>query len=191
MSIFLILAPYGAFAFLMLTASPMVSLFVAAATCLAVIGLDVARGRSVKILAAGSAVAFAGLGAWLLVIDPHLSGVAVRVDVDAAVFVIALGSILVGRPFTLQYGVESVPAEIAAMPGFVRANYIISGAWAAAAAIMMAGNLAAIYLPGFPLWSSLLIAFAARYSALYFTRWYPEYQRTKHADAIAGVMQGS
>jgi hypothetical protein len=191
MSIFLILAPYGVFAFLMLTTSPLVSLFAAAAACLIVIAIDVARGRSVKILGAGSAIAFAGLGAWVLLIDPHLSSVAVRVDVDAAVFMISLGSMLVGRPFTLQYAIESVPAETAAIPGFVRVNYIITGAWTTAAAIMMAGNLAAIYLPGFPLWSSLVIAFAARYSALYFTKWYPEYKRIKHADAIAGVMQGS
>jgi hypothetical protein len=44
---------------------------------------------------------------------------------------------------------------------------------------MMAGNLAMIYVPGLPLWTGLAIAFAARNSALYFTRWYPEYRKAK------------
>ena len=40
MMIFLILAPYGAFALLMLVTSAAVSLFAAAAICLAVIAID-------------------------------------------------------------------------------------------------------------------------------------------------------
>jgi hypothetical protein len=40
-------------------------------------------------------------------------------------------------------------------------------------------NLLLIYIPGLPLWSGIAIAFAARNSALVFTKWYPEYRRTK------------
>ncbi len=190
MTILLILAPYGAFAFLMLVTSAALSLFASSAICLAVIALDVARGRSIKILGAGSALVFAGLGAYLVLIDPPLSSSAVRLAVDACVFAVSLGSLLIRRPFTLQYAIEGVPAETAAMPGFVRANYTITGAWTAATLLMMAGNAATLYVPGFPLWSSLLIAFAARNSAIYFTKWYPEYQKIKHAGA-AGAVQGS
>ena len=42
MTIFLILAPFGSFALLMLVTSAEISLFAAAAICLAVIGMDVA-----------------------------------------------------------------------------------------------------------------------------------------------------
>ncbi len=176
MTLLLILAPYGAFAFLMLTTSATVSLFASATICVSVIVLDVVRGRSVKLLGAGSAIVFAGIGAYLTFINPALSGSAVRVGVDAGIFAIAAGSLLIRYPFTLQYAIESVPAETAAMPGFVRANYVITAAWSAATLLMIAGNLATIYLPGFPLWSGILIAFAARNSAVYFTRWYPQYQ---------------
>ena len=41
MTIFLILAPFGSFALLMLVTSAEISLFAAAAICLAVIGVDV------------------------------------------------------------------------------------------------------------------------------------------------------
>ena len=73
MTIFLILAPFGSFALLMLVTSAEISLFAAAAICLAVIGIDVARGRSVKMLGAGSVVVFSGIGAYVTLIDPNLS----------------------------------------------------------------------------------------------------------------------
>jgi hypothetical protein len=180
-TVFLILAPYGAFSLLMLVTSATASLFAAAVICLAVMALDFARGRAIKILAAGSALVFASLGTYLALIDPDLGASAVKLATDGGIFLLSLGSMLVRRPFTLQYAVESVPAEIAAMPGFLRANYVITGAWTAAAALMMAGNVMMIYVPGLPLWTGLAIAFAARNSALYFTRWYPEYRRAKEA----------
>jgi len=185
MAIFLILAPYGAFSFLMLATSATVSLFAAAGTCLVVIAIDAVRGRSIKILGVGSAVLFAGLGLYLLVWHPTWSNSAVRLAVDAGVLTISLGSMLLRRPFTLQYAIEAVPAETAAIPGFLRANYIITGAWTVATLLMLASNVAMLYVPGLPFWTGLAIAFAARYSALYFTRWYPEYQRLKHQGASA------
>jgi hypothetical protein len=180
MTIFMILAPYGAFTFLMLLMSATVSLLVASAVCLATIVIDVARGRSVKILAAGSAILFAGVAAYLNVIDPGVSDKAVKLAVDIGVFAISLGSMLLRYPFTMQYALESVPSEISAMPGFSRANYIITAVWTAATLMMMLANAAILYVPGLPIWLGLAVAFAARNSAVYFTRWYPAYRRIKH-----------
>ena len=179
MTIFLILAPYGAFTMLMLVTSAMLSVFAAASVCFAVIVLDAVRGRSVKLLGAGSAVLFAGIGSYLALIDPALSTSKVRLAVDAGVFIISAGSLLIRYPFTLQYALESVPAETAAMPGFLRANYIITSAWTAAALLMMLSNLAMLYVPGLPIWTTLLTASAARNSAVYFTKWYPQYRKLK------------
>ena len=179
MTIFLILAPYGAFASLMLLTSAKLSVFVAAAICLAVIALDFVRGRTLKLLGVGSAVLFAGVGLYLTLIDPALGNSAVRLSVDTGTFAISLTSMLIRRPFTLQYAIEAVPAETAGLPGFLRANYIITAAWTGAALVMMASNLAMLYVPGLPIWSGLAIAFAARNSAIYFTKWYPQYRRVK------------
>lgn len=180
MAIFLILAPYGAYSFLMLVTSAAISVFVASAICLATVAIDVARGRSVKTLAAGSAIVFAAIGLYLALLDPQLGTLGVKLSVDIGIFVVSLGSMLVRRPFTLQYALESVPAETAAMPGFLTANYVITGAWTVAALLMAAGNLVLLYVPGLPLWSSLAVAFAARNSAIYFTKWYPEYRQIKY-----------
>jgi len=187
MAIFLILAPYGAYTFLMLVTSATISVFAASAICLATITVDVARGRSVKILAMGSAIVFAAIGLYLALIDPKLGTLGVKLSVDIGIFVISLGSMLVRHPFTLQYAVETVPAETAAMPGFLTANYVITGAWTAAALLMMAANIALLYVPGLPLWSGLAVAFAARNSAIYFTKWYPEYRQIKYAAPAAAL----
>jgi hypothetical protein len=180
MTIFLILAPYGVFALMMLVTSATASLFAAAAACLAVIAWDIARGRSIKILGAGSVVVFAAVGSYLAFVDPAFSNSAVKFAVDTGIFVVSLGSIVLRMPFTLQYAREVTDAETAKLPGFLQANYIITWAWTAAALLMMAGNFALIYIPGLPLWSGLLVAFAARNSAVYFTKWYPDYRKSKY-----------
>lgn len=188
MTIFLILAPYGAFASLLLLTSAKVSVFVAAAICVAVIALDFMRGRSLKWLGAGSAILFASVGLYLTLIDPALGNSAAKLAVDTGIFAISLASMLMRRPFTLQYALEAVPAETAGMPGFLRANYIITAAWTAAALAMMLANLAMLYVPGLPIWSGLAIAFAARNSAVYFTKWYPPYRRAKYGTAPEGAV---
>lgn len=172
--------PYGAFTFLMLVTSAAISVFAASAICLATVAIDVVRGRQVKTLAAGSAILFAAIGLYLVLLDPALGTLGVKLSVDIGIFVISLGSMLIRRPFTLQYALESVPAETAAMPGFLHANYVITGAWTAAALLMAVANLVLLYVPGLPLWSSLAVAFAARNSAVYFTKWYPEYRQIKY-----------
>ncbi|THD70802.1 MAG: hypothetical protein E7813_07255 [Bradyrhizobium sp.] len=181
MTIFLILAPYGAFAALMLVASATVSLFTAAAICLLVIAYDMMYGRSMKILGAGSAILFASLGCYLALTDSALSVSAVKLTVDSGMLAIALASLAIRFPFTLQYARESVDAETAALPGFLRANYIITSAWSAAFLLMLMSNVMMIYVPGLPLWCGLAIAFAARNTALYFTKWYPKYRQAKFA----------
>jgi len=179
MTLFLILAPYGAYAFMMLVTSATVSLVAAGAICLATIAFDKARGRSLKILPTGTVILFAGIIAWLHLIDPALSDKAVKVAVDSGILAISLGSLLARYPFTLQYALEAVHPEIAAMPGFMRSNYIITSVWTASMLLMLLANAAILYVPGLPIWLGIAVAFAARNSAVYFTRWYPAYRRLK------------
>lgn len=188
MTIFLILVPYGAFALLMLVTSADVSLFTGAAICVAVIAYDMVRGRSLKILGVGSVVVFTAVGGYVTEIDPDLSVSGVKFAVDTGIFLVTLGSILIGKPFTLQYAREVVDAETLKVPGFIRANYIITSAWTLSTLLMMLGNIALIYVPGLPLWSGLLIAFAARNSAMYFTKWYPEYRKAKYGAPPASAL---
>jgi hypothetical protein len=191
MTIFLILAPFGAFALLMLVTSAEIALFASAAICLAVIGIDVARGRSIKMLGAGSVVVFSGIGAYVTLIDPNLSHTAVKIAADVGVLAISLASLIIRKPFVLQYALEEVDAATAKLPDFMKATYIITWAWTGALVLMIIGNMLTIYLPGLPLWSGLVIAFAARNSAAYFTTWYPQYRKAKYGAPPANALPGT
>jgi hypothetical protein len=180
MTIFLILAPYGAFAALLLVTSATASLFAGAAICLAVIAFDVMRGLSIKILGVGSVITFAAIGIYVAFVDQRLGTASVRFAVDTGIFLVSLGSILARHPFTLQYAREVVDANTAQQPGFLRVNYVITWAWTIAALLMMVGNIAILYAPSLPLWTGLLIAFAARNTAVFFTKWYPHYRMTRY-----------
>jgi hypothetical protein len=188
MTIFLILAPFAAFAALMLVASAALSLFAGAAVAAAIIGYEVFRGRSVKMLAAGAVIMFSALGAYITMIDGDWSASEVRLAVDVGTLAIALASIAIRFPFTLQYAREIVDAETMKLPGFMRANYIITWAWTGAFVLMLVANLLMIYLPSLPFWVGLGIGIAARNCAVYFTKWYPAYRRTKYAAATAGAL---
>ena len=190
MQVFLILAPYGVFAALMLMTSAAVSLFVSAAVCLAVMAYGQWNGRSIKILPAGSVVTFAAVGLYVTLVDSALGGSAVRFAVDTGIFLVSVISILFRYPFTLQYALEVTDAETAKLPGFIRANYVITWAWAAAMVLMMIGNAAMIYVPWLPFWGGLLVAFAARNCAIYFTNWYPQYIQAKYGPPSAGALPG-
>jgi hypothetical protein len=191
MTIFLILAPFGSFALLMLVTSAQISLFAAAAICLAVIGIDIARGRSVKMLGTGSVIVFSGIGAYVTLIDPNLSSSAVKLAADVGVLAVSLGSLAIRKPFVLQYALEEVDVETAKLPGFLKATYLITWAWTGAFVLMIIGNALTIYVPGFPIWSGLVIAFAARNSAAYFTSWYPQYRRAKYGTPPANAVPGT
>ena len=193
MMIFLILLPFGVFSLLMLAGPAEIALLASAATGLAVIAWDAFRGRQIKILGAGAVVLFAALGLYLALVDAGLSTSAIKLTVDAGVLAIALVSLAIRHPFTLQYAREVVDAETATLPGFVKANYIITWAWSACMLLMMTGNILMIYLPSLPLWAGIAIAFAARSSAVYFTKWYPDYHKAKFAAPAgsAGALSGS
>ena len=105
----------------MLVTSAAVSLFAAAAICLAVIAYDFARRpldqdprrrlrgrvrRGRRLRRPGSI--------------PRSASPAVKFAVDAGIFLVALGSIVIRNPFTLQYALEVVDAETAKLPGFIK-----------------------------------------------------------------------
>jgi hypothetical protein len=189
MMIFLILAPFGAFATLMVVTSATVSLFAGAGVAAATIAYDLARGGSIKMLAAGSLILFSALGCYIAFVDSSWSNPTVRLAVDGGVLVIALASIVLRFPFTLQYAREVVDAETRKLPGFLRANYVITWAWTAAFVLMVITNVLMIYLPSLPLWAGIAIALAARNSAAYFTKWYPKHRREMAAkQALSGPM---
>jgi hypothetical protein len=189
MVIFLILAPFGAFAALTLVTSASTSLFTAAGIALATIVYDLSRGGSIKMLASGSVILFGALGCYVTFVDSGLGTPAVGRAGARGVLAISLLSIAIRFPFTLQYAREAVDVETAKLPGFKQTNYVITWVWTAAFVLMVIANVLMIYIPGLPLWAGIAIALLARNSATLFTRWYPKHRQQKAArQAISGAM---
>ncbi|HEX7789830.1 MAG TPA: hypothetical protein VF467_04805 [Afipia sp.] len=154
-----------------------ISLAASAAVAFGLVCRDIVAGRSIKILTTGALVLFASLAGYHLMAAAEMSPTSVRLAVDGSVLTIALVSIALRKPFTLQHAREVVDAETAMLPHFLKTNYILTWVWSAAFVLMLLADMMAIYLPSTPLWICAAIAFAARNSATYFTQWYPKHVR--------------
>jgi hypothetical protein len=139
-------------------------------------------GRSLKLLEIGTLLLFgalalaAGLGA-------SEGGVfGVRLRVDLGLLIIVLATLAIRRPFTLQYAREQVAPELWNSPRFVRANYVISGAWALAFALMVVADLVLVYVPAVPQRVGVIATIAILVGAVKFTSWYPDRQRKRPSE---------
>jgi len=177
MALFLILAPFATFATLMMLTTVKISLAASAVVAFGLVCRDMIEGRSIKMLSTGSLVLFASLAGYHLMAAAELSPTSVRLAVDGGVLAIALGSIAIRKPFTIQYAREAVAAEMHTQPRFIKTNYILTWVWSATFVLMLVADIISIYLPSMPLWICAAIAFAARNSATYFTKWYPKHVR--------------
>lgn len=175
MGILLAFAPFIIFAVLDRIAPGTVALGAGALVSAALIIRDfLAPGRRPKILEIGTFVLFATLALHALLSDASQSVIAVRLCVDAGLLLIVLVSMLVRRPFTLQYAREQVAPAVWNQPAFIRANYVISAAWAAAFLVMVLAELALLYLPDMPRRVGIVAIVLALVGAVKFTGWYPE-----------------
>jgi len=120
---------------------------------------------------------FGALTLYSFVYGASWSIAAVRLRVDAGLFLIVLTSIALRQPFTLQYAREKVSSEFWNSPTFVRVNYAITFAWARAFAAMVAADLLMTYVPAVPHSVGVIITVAALYAAVKFTGSYAQRQR--------------
>jgi hypothetical protein len=125
-------------------------------------------------LAIAAALASAGSRHWLGVWSEELS--------NAAIAFVALLSLAIRRPFTLQYARESTERTLWNTPLFLRINYVITAVWAAA----LVANFIVGYIGDGPLhqpnniWTNWIIPIGLIVLAIKFTGWYPD-----HATAAA------
>jgi hypothetical protein len=170
MNILLSLSPFIAFFILMRLVHPLAGMVGAFVVSLLLGFLQWRRGESVKLLEIGSLALFGALAFYTLVAAPEWTVATVRLAVDTGLFTIALVSLLIGQPFTLQYARESVPKEFWSSPLFLSTNRWITAVWTAAFAVMAGADAAAQYIEAIPLWFDISATAAAFATALWFTR---------------------
>jgi hypothetical protein len=156
----------------------------ALALSIVIVGVDVSRQRSVKLLAVVDVVCFALFLAagfiataaqknWLETWFGEISNI--------ILVVVVVASMLLRRPFTMQYAKEETPPEHWSSPLFIRINYVITGGWAVAflisAAVGYYGD--AVLHNNNNLWTGWIIQTGADLVAVQFTSWYPRYAQAR------------
>src|SRR5262249_4638400 len=142
--------------------------------------------RSLKLLEGGSLALFGALALAARVPAIQLSVAGVRLAVDGGLFALVTLSLLIGRPFTLQYAKEQVAPGILATPLFRRVNVEITAVWALAFAVMVAADAALAFLPGFTAVMAGAAIVAAMAGAAFFTAWRPKAVARRALKASAG-----
>jgi hypothetical protein len=119
-------------------------------------------------LAAVTAAASRGTHEWLETYAGEIS--------NLAVVLIALGSMAVRAPFTVQYAREHVGRELWHSRDFLRTNYVITAVWGLAFLVAaFAGGLGDLVLHNVNnLWTGWIVQIAAIVAAASFTAWYPQ-----------------
>jgi hypothetical protein len=173
MSLLLSFAPFILFAVLTGLGDVLFALIAAAVLSALLIRRERRRGRSVKLLEAGTAALFGGLAVFTAVTRYDWPLFEARLAVDFGLLAILLGSLIARRPFTLQFAREEVPQELWTSPAFIATNYKITGVWAFAFLVMILADVAMAYIAAIPLWVGILVTILALAGAAWFTLWYP------------------
>lgn len=182
MGILLAFAPFFVYVTVELIAGTTAGLIAATITSAILLLRDTFnRDRTIKVLELGTFLLFAGLVVYAWFAKPTWSIPQIRLRVDGGLLLIVLGSMAIGKPFTLQYAREKVAPELWTSPTFIRTNYIITAVWAAAFAIIVLADLALIKMPDMPVRRAVVITILALYAAAKFTVWYPKRKRAAAA----------
>ncbi|MEE2060800.1 hypothetical protein [Rhodococcus artemisiae] len=157
---------------------------------------DRIRGKQLKILGAVDVLFFAGLfilhfflsvdgQVWL---EKWIGEIA-----NITLVIIAVGSILIRVPFTLQYARDMVEPEYWNSPLFIKTNYIITAVWAAAFAVAAAAGWYgdAVLDDSNNIWTGWVLQTGAMVCAIKFTAWYPDHVSEKAIAEHEGAETGS
>jgi hypothetical protein len=173
MNILLAISPFVGFALVNHLAGPLLALAVGAGIALALVLRDaLSAGRSVKLLELATLALFTAMTLYAFVADPQWSVMGVRLAVDGGLFLICLISLLIGRPFTLQYARDELPAERLRDPRVLRTNMVISSVWTLAFGVLVAADAAMLSMPDTMMRPGILVTIAALVIAVKFTKRY-------------------
>lgn len=177
MAILLGFAPFIAFA-LLSNFDLDLALWVAFAAAFAIAIRDFAHSRLLRMLDVGSVVLFGLLSLWSGFVQPGIPIQMARLAVDGGLFAMAAMSLVLRHPLTLQYAREQVPEEFWETARFVYTNYLVTGAWAIAFAIMALADAVANKNKQLPVSLDVAVSLLVLAIAILFTARYPHYLRS-------------
>ena len=149
--------------------SPDLALWAAFATAFVVTIRDFVERPVLRLLDMVSLVLFGALALWRGFMDQGLSLEALRTIVDAGLTLAILVSLLLKRPFSVQYAGRTGWSE----KQFLRVNFVISFVWFLAFAAMALAD-ALVTFWGQPLWLGIGVSIAAFALSILVTLRYPD-----------------
>ncbi len=164
--------PWLAFWVLLSYGKLFTAIIIALAASVVAIVMEKMAGRSPKILQIGTLAVFVIFAAAAAFIDRAWLGHWIRLLSNTALTLIVLTSILIGKPFTIQYARESVPKEYWASDEFLRANFVITWVWFAAFVANTAASGLNHLIPSINVVVNYAIAICPILAAAKFTAWY-------------------
>ena len=165
-------APFILFAFLSRLSADL-ALWVAFAAAFVVTIRDFVESPSLRLLDAGSLILFAALALGRGFLDPSLSLALVRFIAEAVLFLLLGATLVINRPFSVEYA-RLDPREAGWPPAlFRKVNYLVSIAWTAAFLAMTLADGAVAFDPRLPLYVSIAVSVIALGLAVTFTLRYP------------------
>lgn len=180
MNLVLGFVPFILFAVLM-GLSPDVALWAAFAAAFTLGMRSFLDTQVLKTLDAGSTVLFGLLALYKGFVQQGLSFGSVLLAVDGGLLAIMIASLLWHEPFTLQYAREQVAPEQWESKSFLHTNYVVTGIWVAALALMTAADAAATLLAKISVAMAAAGGLVALAAALTFSLRYPAYLRGRGA----------
>ena len=141
---------------------------------------DFAQERVVRLLDLGSTIIFGLLALYAGFVQPGLTIQMTRLVVDVGFFALALLSMLILNPLTLQYAREQAPGEISSRTRFVLTNYGLTALWMLAFAVMAAADALSNIDKRLPLSFDAAVGLVVLVAALVVTARYLAHLHSRH-----------
>jgi hypothetical protein len=111
---------------------------------------------------------------------------------SGALGIIALGSIVFGHPFTVDYAKEQAPPQAWHTAAFKRINLVLTSVWTVVFLVCAALGLVAetVGPKGLRDWLNWYIPIVLIFLGFRFTRWYPQRVRRPQAQSVRGAGPG-
>lgn len=98
---------------------------------------------------------------------------------NGALAIIAWASILIRKPFTIQYAKERVPRDKWNQPLFIKINYVLTAVWGLIFLMNIGLHVLSLYYPSFNRFYGF-VSYMPSIFGILFTLWFPNWYKEKH-----------
>lgn len=99
---------------------------------------------------------------------------------NGALATIAWGSIIIHKPFTIQYAKEQVSKDKWKHPLFLKINYLLTSIWGLIFLISIILHLLQLHYPMFSGISYEIVSYILTIFGIWFTTWFPSWYRERY-----------